>query len=231
MTRKKQEYVGMKYGLLLEAIRDVVREKAQKVPVQEGGGAGMKFIGILGGMSPESTAHYYQRIAKQVHELAGGHCAPELMIRSVNFEVYYDLMSKGEWGKIKRKIYREAKKLVDDCRCEYVAIATNTMHKVVDDELFSDVPLVHIADCVANECIAANAQRVALLGTRFTMREDFMKKRLEEHCIEAVVPDEDIDDIDDMIFRELCHGRVSDGSRDFLIDVCVRMATGENPVE
>ena len=186
----------------------------------------MKRFGIIGGMSFESTAHYYERINRQISELAGGFCSADLVVRSVNFQKYHDLMDKGDWETISLRLLLETSNLVDGYKCDYVAIATNTMHKVAD-ELYA-YPLVHIGDCVAEKCREVGAKRVALLGTRFTMEEDFMKKRLEANGLEVVdcLKEDDIRKIDQIIFEDLCHGRVMSDAKIYLQTLCNDLISG-----
>ena len=195
----------------------------------------MRRIGIIGGMSYESTLHYYERINRQVNERAGGLTSADLVLRSVNFEEYHELMEKGDWQEIGRRLSIEARTLVIGNQCDYVAIATNTMHKVADyvtgpyswmktehsRVIRVDIPLVHIGDCIAEKCKEVGAKRVLLLGTKFTMTEDFMAKRLAQHSIEVMpvgdYPDE-IAEINRTIFDELCHGVVTAESKEFMMN-------------
>ncbi len=197
----------------------------------------MKRIGLIGGMSPESTTHYYAEINRQVNERCGGQTSADMVLRSVNFEEYHKLMRMGAWQKIGRKLNFEARTLVIANRCDYVAIATNTMHKVADiasgsyealaGALWStvlplvEIPLVHIGDCIAGKCKEATAKRVLLLGTKFTMTENFMAERLAQHGVEmmsvADYPDE-IEEINRIIFDELCHGVVTLESKEFMMN-------------
>lgn len=195
----------------------------------------MRRIGIIGGMSYESTLHYYERINRQVNERAGGLVSADLALRSVNFEEYHELMEKGDWQEIGRRLSIEARTLVIGNQCDYVAIATNTMHKVADyvtgpyswmktehsRVIRVDIPLVHIGDCIAEKCKEVGAKRVLLLGTKFTMTEDFMAKRLAQHGIEVMSVDnypEEIEEIDRIIFDELCHGVVTAKSKEFMMN-------------
>ena len=200
----------------------------------------MKRIGIIGGMSYESTLHYYKGINDKVNERLGGLSSADLVLRSVDFEPYHKFMKDDNWSAIAYRLRREALDLVLKCNCDYVAIATNTMHKVAENVIRPTnvivgstdiwpyttrevtVPLVHIGDCVAEECKAAGVERVILLGTKFTMTEDFMKKRLEDNGLTVVndFPEETIERIDHIIFDELCHGRTERKSAQFLHDLC-----------
>ena len=195
----------------------------------------MRRIGLIGGMSPESTTHYYEGINRQVNERAGGLTSADLVLRSVNFAEYHELMEKGAWGIIGEQLSGEATQLVVEGRCCYVAIASNTMHRVANQisgvrDLFKqhyshivykDIELIHIGDCVAEKCKEVGAKRVLLLGTKFTMTEDFMTERLARHGIEVMsvadYPDE-IEEINRIIFDELCHGVVTLESKEFMMN-------------
>ena len=176
----------------------------------------MKTIGIIGGMSYESTIHYYQRINDQVNERLGGLNCAKLLIYNVNFEEIRVLMLENRWdeiGDILAEIAIRLEKAGSDC----IVIATNTMHKLADYvQSRIDIPLMHIADCVAEKCKAAGISRVGLLGTKYTMVEDFLIKRLEENGLKVTVPTDAkvIDEIDRVIFDELCKGEIIDASRE-----------------
>ena len=207
----------------------------------------MNRIGIIGGMSCESTLHYYDEINRQVNLEAGGLTSADLVLRSVNFEEYHELMEIGDWDEIAKRLTRECLDLRLLNKCDYVAIATNTMHKVadivigphaVDDGIWPStpkdvtVPLIHIGDCIARECEKVNAKRVLLLGTKFTMTEDFLKNRLAMHDIETIDLsgcEEEIDEINRIIFEELCHGTVTCKSRMFMSDFLGQFMAGAGP--
>ena len=199
----------------------------------------MKRIGIIGGMSYESTLHYYEAINRQVNERAGDLTSADLVLRSVNFEEYYTLMEKGDWETIGSMLQEEAANLVIYNECDYVAIATNTMHKVADkvsriyisDDGYMSIRLIHIGDCIGEKCKEINAKRVLLLGTRFTMTEKFMKKYLSgRYGIEVMgvrqFPRE-VDIIDHIIFDELCCGIVTPRSKEFIKDFVTKFTSGE----
>lgn len=199
----------------------------------------MKRIGIIGGMSYESTLHYYEQINRQVNERAGGLASADLALRSVNFEEYHKLMEQGTWQEIGHKLNSEARTLVIANRCDYVAIATNTMHKALDQvsgrhEIMEPgytyykigdqcgyIKLVHIGDCIAEKCKEIDAKRVLLLGTEFTMVGDFMKRRLAANDIEVMPVDnyhDEIKKINRIIFEELCRGMVTPESKEFMMN-------------
>lgn len=195
----------------------------------------MRRIGIIGGMSYESTLHYYERINRQVNERAGGLSSADLVLRSVNFEDYHKLMEKSDWATIGRRLRAAARNLFLENQCNYVAIATNTMHKVAEyiaepytwiqhtgaRAIRVEIPLVHIGDCIAEKCKKEGIQRVALLGTRFTMTDGFMKKRLRDNGLEVIdtFKKSEIDGINRIIFDELCHGIVKPESENRLLNI------------
>lgn len=181
----------------------------------------MKTIGIIGGMSYESSIHYYERINNQVNEIAGGLTCARMIIYNVNFEDVRKLMLANEWDKIGVLLASIAKTL-EDAGADYIVIATNTMHKLADYvQSQINVPLIHIADCVADKCKANNVTNVGLLGTRYTMTEDFLKNRLRDNGLTVTTPEseENINEIDRIIFDELCKGEIKDSSREYYIDV------------
>ena len=154
----------------------------------------------------------------------------DLVIRSVNFEQYHQWMQNGEWNEISNYLCAEAWDLAYDMRCDYIAIATNTMHEVADDiegaisgERYDGVQpkLVHIGDCVAEKCLKNSVKRVTLVGTKFTMMEGFMKYRLRQNGLEVVdnFTESEIREINRIIFDELCHGKVEQSSQNKLFDI------------
>ena len=181
----------------------------------------MKTIGIIGGMSYESSIHYYERINNQVNELAGGLTCARMIIYNVNFEEIRLLMLNNEWDKIGEELARIAK-VLEDAGADYIAIATNTMHKLADYvQSKINVPLIHIADCVADKCKKSDITNVGLLGTKYTMVEDFLKNRLKENGLTVYTPDNTdvINEIDRIIFDELCKGNIKNSSRDYYVSV------------
>lgn len=190
----------------------------------------MKTIGIIGGMSYESSLHYYERINKQVNELQGGLTCAKMLIYNVNFEEIRELMLKQEWEQI-GKILGDIAVTLEKAGAQYIVIATNTMHKLADVvQSRISIPLIHIADCVAKKCKMKNVSKVGLLGTRYTMTESFLKDRLKKNGIEAVVPSniEEIDEVDRIIFDELCKGEIKDSSRKYYIGVINKMIQTEH---
>ena len=185
----------------------------------------MKTLGIIGGMSYESSVHYYDRINRQVNELAGGLTCAKMLIYNVNFAPIRAHMLAGEWDAIGEELAGIAR-LLERAGADYVAIATNTMHKLADYvQAQISVPLVHIADCVAKKCKEQQVSHVGLLGTKYTMTEAFLADRLRENGLEVDVPEEEaaIDEIDRIIFDELCKGIVKDSSREYYVGVVRKM--------
>lgn len=176
-------------------------------------------------MSYESTLHYYERINKQVNSAAGGLTSAQLIIYNVNFEAVKALMDAADWDKLGEEMADIALTL-EKAGADFVVIATNTMHKVADFvQSKITVPLIHIADCVADKCKESSVSKVGLLGTSYTMTETFLTDRLADNCVEALTPekDEKIREIDRIIFDELCKGEVRDESRAYFVAVIDEM--------
>lgn len=181
----------------------------------------MKKIGIIGGMSYESSLHYYERINTLINQKLGKLYTAEIIMYSVNFQSIEPYMRKNDWYKIERKLCDIAQKL-EASGADIIVIATNTMHKLADKiQKYINIPILHIADCVATECKKQNITNVGLLGTKYTMTEDFLKYRLQKNGLNVSVPNknEDIEKIDKVIFKELCIGKISKSSKDFYIQV------------
>ena len=174
----------------------------------------MKTIGLLGGMSWESTEHYYRLINEATRETLGGlHSAPVAMF-SVDFQEIEQLQHADEWDLMAAILSRRAAQ-IEAGGAELLLICTNTMHRVADViEAAINIPLLHIADATAAAVKAAGIDRVGLLGTKFTMEQDFYRGRLEEHGLDVLVPDdEDRDIVHRVIYEELCLGQIEDDSR------------------
>ena len=185
----------------------------------------MKTIGIIGGMSYESSIHYYERINKQVNDLAGNLTCARMIIYNVNFEEIRKLMLANEWDKIGVELGRIAK-ILEQAGADYIAIATNTMHKLADYvQKQINIPLIHIADCVADKCKESNIYKVGLLGTKYTMVENILVDRLKENGLIVSTPkeEEQINEVDRIIFDELCKGEIKDSSKKYFVDVINKM--------
>ncbi|WP_147820572.1 aspartate/glutamate racemase family protein [Salidesulfovibrio onnuriiensis] len=174
----------------------------------------MKTIGLLGGMSWESTVTYYQLVNRGVGERLGGwHCA-EIAMFSVDFNEYVDCMRAGQWDRIGEKLSDGARR-VEAAGADLLLICTNTMHKMADVVAGSvNIPLIHIGDATAEAVKADGLSSVGLLGTAFTMEDGFLRDRLAGHGIETLVPEkEDRDRVHAIIFDELVKGVITDESR------------------
>lgn len=192
----------------------------------------MKTIGIIGGMSYESSIHYYERINKQVNDLAGNLTCARMIIYNVNFEEIRKLMLENEWDKIGEELSRIAK-ILEEAGADYIAIATNTMHKLADFvQKQINVPLIHIADCVADKCKESNVYNVGLLGTKYTMVENFLVDRLEKNGLTVTTPKDkkEIGEVDRIIFDELCKGEIKESSKEYFVEVINKMIE-ENGIE
>ncbi|RDZ26609.1 aspartate/glutamate racemase family protein [Lysobacter silvisoli] len=175
----------------------------------------MKTLGLLGGMSWESTVPYYRLINQTVKERLGGLHSARLLLYSVDFAEIERLQHAGDWEQAGR-VLGEAARGLRAGGAELLVICTNTMHKVADTvQALSGLPLLHIADPTGEAILAAGLQRVALLGTRFTMEQDFYRQRLQErHGLEVLVPDADgRERVHRVIYDELCLGTVREESR------------------
>jgi aspartate racemase len=174
----------------------------------------MKRIGLLGGMSWESSALYYRLINEGVRDRLGGLHSADCVMVSVDFAVVERLQAAGDWDGAGRLLADEARALVR-AGAEVLVLCTNTMHKVAEhiDEA-ADAPLLHLVDVTARAIRRAGLNRVALLGTRFTMGEGFYRDRMAGHGIETLVPDEAGQTlVDRVIYEELVRGEVRDASR------------------
>ncbi|MCV2353205.1 aspartate/glutamate racemase family protein [Paucibacter sp. B2R-40] len=175
----------------------------------------MRTLGILGGMSWESTAHLYKLLNRDVAARLGGLHSADLLLRSVDFAEIEALQRAGDWAAAGQML-GEAGRGLKAAGAQGLLIATNTMHKVADEvERLSGLPLIHIVDATAAALKAAGVKRAGLLATRYTMEQDFYRGRMQDrHGIELLVPEQaDRDEVHRVIFEELCRGQVLEGSR------------------
>lgn len=185
----------------------------------------MQTLGVIGGMSWESTATYYKWLNEGVRDALGGlHSAP-LLLHSVDFASIAALQKSGHWDEAGAQLADIARKL-ENAGAGALLLATNTMHKVAPAiEAAVQIPLLHIGDAVGLALQAQGVQRAALLGTRFTMQEEFYRQRLAERfSIEVLLPsDETMVEIDRAIFSELCLGDFRQSTRDFYLDALCQL--------
>ncbi|HDM8134287.1 TPA: aspartate/glutamate racemase family protein [Vibrio harveyi] len=185
----------------------------------------MKTIGLIGGMSWESTANYYQIINREVKARLGGLHSGKVCLYSVDFAEIETLQHQGRWDDT-AIILAQAAKSVEAGGADFILICTNTMHKVADQiQQAVNVPLVHIADATAEQLVADGIKKVGLLGTRFTMEQDFYKQRLiDKFGVGVVVPSSDDQTIvHDVIYNELCKGEVRDDSRQHYLTIIEKL--------
>lgn len=174
----------------------------------------MKTIGVLGGMSWESTAHYYRVLNEAVRERAGGLHSAEILLHSVDFAPIAAMQAQDDWDAAAVTLGAAARGLAA-AGADFLVIATNTMHIVAPQiEAAAGIPVLHIADPTADAAIAAGVTTLGLLGTRFTMEKDFYTRRLQERGLTAIVPEAaDRDTVHRIIYDELVLGIVRDESR------------------
>ena len=181
----------------------------------------MKTLGLLGGMSWQSSLEYEKTINKLVNASQGGVSSADLIIRSFNFEIIEQLQAENNWVAAGELLAGAAKQL-EDCGADAIVLCTNTMHKVADRiEASISVPLIHIADVTGQAILEQRLTKVALLGTNFTMQEGFYRDRLlEKFDITAIIPEADErSEIHRIIYQELVQGKIIDASRDFMLEV------------
>ncbi|MCB0324724.1 MAG: aspartate/glutamate racemase family protein [Bdellovibrionales bacterium] len=185
----------------------------------------MAKIGLIGGMSWESTATYYQAINRHVRELRGGLHSAELVLESLDFSRIEPLQRRGAWQEC-ASILSDAAVRLEAAGAEAVLLCTNTMHKVADEiEASISIPFLHIADVTAEEVLRRGASCVGLLGTRFTMEEAFYRERLRERFgLQVVCPcSEDQAIVHSIIYDELCVGEVLHASRQEYVRIIERL--------
>ncbi len=184
----------------------------------------MKRIGLLGGMSWESTAEYYRLLNEGVRDRLGGLHSADLVLRSLDFAGMEAMQAEGRWDDAGRELAQMAREL-EAAGADVLLLCTNTMHKVADSiESAVGVPLLHLADATAAAALRDGHRRLGLLGTAFTMEQDFYRDRLGGHGLEVVVPDaEDRAEVHRIIYDELCVGLIHCESRAVYVEVIGRL--------
>ena len=174
----------------------------------------MKTIGLIGGMSWESTVSYYQIINEYVKKQLGGLHSAKIIMYSVEFHEIEECQSSGDWAR-SAQILADAAKKLEMGGADFILICTNTMHKVAPEIAAAvKVPVVHIAEATAAVLREKGVTKTALLGTKYTMTQDFYKQKLIDAGIEVMIPGEaDVEKVNDVIFNELCLGEIRDESR------------------
>ncbi|WP_162047981.1 aspartate/glutamate racemase family protein [Vibrio taketomensis] len=185
----------------------------------------MKTIGLLGGMSWESTLSYYKSINEGVKQTLGGLNSAKISMYSVNFAEIEKLQHEGKWDET-AAILSDAAVSVEKAGADFLLICTNTMHKVAPQiEANISIPILHIADATAQKLLESGVRKVGLLGTNFTMEQDFYKGRLSEKFgIDVVVPEQaDRLNVHEIIYQELCRGEIKDESRKVYLDIIEKL--------
>ena len=174
----------------------------------------MKTIGLIGGMSWESTIPYYQLLNEAAKDRLGGLHSAKILLYSVDFFEVEALMSRGDWDAAADLLGGIAERL-ERAGADFILICTNTLHKVANEvQARIHVPLVHIAEAAADALLAQGIRRVALLGTKYTMMQDFYRAKLTGRGIEVLIPEaDDIELVNRVIFEELCLGIVKPESK------------------
>lgn len=185
----------------------------------------MKTIGLIGGMSYESTADYYRIINQKINEHFGGHTSAKIVMFSVDFAEIEEYQRYGQWDKSALVLTDAARKL-ESIGADMIALCTNTMHIVADQiqqELY--VPLIHIADVTARKILSQHIHKVGLIATRYTMEMDFYVKRLRDFGLEVQIPvavDRQL--INDVIFNELVHGVTKPESKQSFLNIVEKLS-------
>lgn len=175
----------------------------------------MKTIGLIGGMSWESTVSYYQIINETIKKKLGGLHSAKILLYSVDFSEIEECQAKGEWDR-SAEILSKAAENLEHAGADFIVICTNTMHKVAPQiQERIRIPILHIADATAEVLIHAGIKTVALLGTKYTMTQNFYKEKLLSKGLSVVIPDEEeVEQVNRIIYEELCLGIISSASRE-----------------
>ena len=185
----------------------------------------MKTIGLIGGMSWESTVTYYQIINETIKNRLGGLHSAKCILYSVDFDEIEKYQTRGEWDK-SADVLSEAAQVLERAGADYIVICTNTMHKVVPEiGRRIHIPILHIADMTAVQLKKQGIRKVGLLGTKYTMQQDFYKNILIEQGIEVVIlNDAGVDIVTRIIYYELCLGKIFEKSKAAYLDIIHKLA-------
>jgi aspartate racemase len=186
-----------------------------------------KLIGMIGGVSWESTVLYYKLINQAVRERLGGLNSAKLLIYSLNYDPIVEYERQGNWKAVADILVTTAKN-IEDAGCHFLILGCNTLHKVSESiEAAIRIPFLHIADATAITLLRTGVKKIGLLGTQFTMEDGFYKKRLhDKYGIDVIIPSSnDCKLIDDIIYNELCMGKIMDDSRQKLSSIMASLVT------
>lgn len=180
----------------------------------------MKTIGLLGGMSWESTVTYYQIINETVKKQLGGLHSAKILLYSVDFAEIEEFQARGQWDK-SAEVLAQAAVNLEQAGADFIVICTNTMHKVVPQIREKiRIPVLHIAEATAEALKENGIGRVGLLGTKYTMTQDFYKNKLLDAGIEVVIPDaKGVEMVNDVIYQELCLGIIREDSKQIFVKI------------
>jgi aspartate racemase len=185
----------------------------------------MKTIGLVGGMTWHSTVEYYRLINEGIQRRLGGSASARCVLYSVEFGEFEELQAAGDWDRL-TALMVDAAIRIESAGADFLVICANTMHRTADAVAAAlAIPLLHIADAAASEIRRNKVKTVGLLGTRYTMEQDFYRKRLEmKHGLRVLVPDEgERKRVHDIIYMELGHGIIKDSSRAEYLDIIDRL--------
>ena len=184
----------------------------------------MKTIGLLGGMSWESSLTYYEIINKYTNDILGKQNNAKSVMITVNFEEIEQLQHQNRWDEA-ATILLEACLNLQNANADFIVICTNTMHKLLPQiQEHIEIPFLHIAKATANEINKNHIKKIGLLGTKFTMKEDFYKQILLDENLEVVIPnEEDMKKIHNVIYNELCLGNINESSKKTYVDIISKM--------
>jgi aspartate racemase len=184
----------------------------------------MRTIGVIGGMSWESSLLYYRLINQAVRDRLGGLHSARMLMYSVDFAPLETLQHQGDWDGASAIVIDAALRL-EAGGADFILIASNTMHQVAEAVANAvNIPLLHIADATAQQLLGEKVRRVGLLGTAFTMELDFYRQRIEQQSIEIVVPElHDRQMVHDIIYQELCLGKIDEDSREVYLAIIDRL--------
>ena len=174
----------------------------------------MKTIGLIGGMSWESTVSYYQLINETIKEKLGGLHSAKILLYSVDFAEIERYQASGDWDK-SAEVLSQIAQILEKAGADFIVICTNTMHKVAPQiQKTISIPILHIAQATADTLLENGIKKVGLLGTKYTMTQEFYKEKLLEAGLEVVIPDQaGVEEVNRIIYDELCLGQIKESSK------------------
>lgn len=180
----------------------------------------MNTIGLIGGMSWESTASYYQLINEAIKEKLGGLHSAKILLYSVDFAEIENYQANGDWDKSAEVLSQIAQNL-EQAGADFIVICTNTMHKVAPQiQKIISIPILHIAQTTADALLENGIKKVGLLGTKYTMTQEFYKEKLLEAGLEVIIPDQSgVEEVNRIIYDELCLGQIKESSKQTYLSI------------